>query len=73
METKLRSFIKAVSWRILGSLFTMGVVWAFTRQWKAAAAVGIIDTLAKIIIFYVHERLWLRISFGKRKGSEYQI
>lgn len=73
MESKLRSLIKAVSWRILGSLFTTFVIYLFTGKLKTAAAIGLIDTFAKVFIFYFHERLWLKINYGKLKVGEYQI
>ncbi len=72
MESKTRSLLKAVSWRCLGTFVTTTLVYFITGKVKAAATVGILDTLIKIIGFYVHERFWLKISYGK-KGAEYEI
>jgi len=73
METRLRSIVKAVTWRAGGTLVTFVVTLAISKQIDLAAKVGLLDTLVKIGAFYVHERLWHRVSFGKIKLPEYQI
>jgi uncharacterized membrane protein len=73
METHARSIVKAVSYRCLGSLVTFAVVFVMTRRLELAAGIGVLDTVLKIGAFYIHERLWHRISFGKIKPPEYQI
>lgn len=73
METHARSIIKAISYRLLGSMVTFGVVLLVTRKMDLAAGVGIMDTILKIGAFYFHERLWHRINFGKLKPPDYQI
>ncbi|MHC4254035.1 MAG: DUF2061 domain-containing protein [Planctomycetota bacterium] len=38
-----------------------------------AARIGILDTIIKIAAFYIHERFWIKLNFGKLKQPEYQI
>jgi uncharacterized membrane protein len=73
METHLRSLVKAGSWRLGGLLVTMTVVYAITRKAHVAATIGLADTLVKLVAYYVHERLWLRVKFGLRKPADYEI
>ncbi len=73
MESHGRSIAKAVTWRLGGFLVTSLVVWALTGQVALAASIGLLDTLIKVGAFYVHERLWLRIHFGRPKPPEYEI
>jgi uncharacterized membrane protein len=73
METHLRSIIKAVSWRIGGTLVTFLVTLIISKEVGLAAKVGLLDTFVKIGAFYFHERLWHRIDFGKVKQPEYHI
>jgi uncharacterized membrane protein len=73
METHARSIVKAVSYRLVGSLVTFAVVLVMTKKLDLAAGIGVLDTILKIGAFYFHERLWHRISFGKIKPPEYQI
>ena len=73
METRRRTLVKSCSYRVVGGLVTMSVAYAATGQMSAAAAIGLIDTLVKLGVFYAHERLWLRIDYGRVKDPEYQI
>ena len=63
-EDHLRSIVKAVSWRLLGTFATVGIVYIYTGEVVLAAEVGIFELLSKICIFYAHERIWARIPWG---------
>ena len=65
-ESRLRSALKAVSWRFWATVTTMVLVYAFTGTVKIALAIGCIEVVIKIIIYFLHERLWDRIRFGKK-------
>ena len=54
-------------------IITTSVVWMVTGQGKLAASVGLADTMVKLLAYYVHERCWLKIRFGRVKPPEYQI
>ena len=73
METHLRSIAKAITWRAGGTVVTFMVVWIVAGELTLAAQIGILDTVIKIGVFYVHERFWNHLSFGKQKPPEYQI
>jgi uncharacterized membrane protein len=73
METHLRSIAKAVSYRIVGTVVTFTVALVISGNVDLAVKVGLFDTLVKVGAFYVHERLWHRVNFGKLKPPEYQI
>lgn len=65
METRARSLAKAISWRIFATLTTMLLVFAFTGNWAVSEGVGLTELVSKIIIYYVHERVWNLLRFGK--------
>jgi uncharacterized membrane protein len=67
METKKRSFLKALSWRILASAITGGIVFFVTQKGAMAIGIGIIDSLIKIFVYFFHERLWMAIPYGRVK------
>ena len=73
METHWRSIAKAVTWRTGGTIVTCLVAWLLTGSLDMAAKIGLVDTAVKIGAFYLHERVWIRLSFGKMKPPEYQI
>lgn len=73
METRARSIVKALTWRTGGLLITVGVTWAVTGRPGLAALVGAGDTLVKLFAYYFHERLWLKVRYGRLCAPEYEI
>ena len=73
MESHIRSIVKAVTWRIGGTLVTFVVALILTKKLELAIQIGLVDTILKIGVFYGHERLWNRIKFGREKKPEYYI
>jgi len=66
-ETVRRSIVKAVSWRAFGSAATAALVFLFTRRAALSLGIGLLESLSKIILYFVHERCWNRIGFGKHE------
>ncbi len=64
-ESSLRSLFKAVTWRLCGSLDTTILTFLFTGNLKLSVAIGGTEVMTKIALYYMHERFWTRISFGK--------
>ncbi len=69
-----RSMVKAISWRIVGTMDTTLVSFLVTGQIKLALGIGFIEMFTKVALFYCHERIWNRISLGKVEAPiDYQI
>jgi adenylylsulfate kinase len=66
-ESRSRSIVKALSWRILATLTTGALVYAFTGRLDWAAYVGGLEAIIKLLFFYAHERAWNRINFGRKE------
>ncbi|HEV8612663.1 MAG TPA: adenylyl-sulfate kinase [Gemmatimonadales bacterium] len=66
-ESHSRSVAKALSWRIFGTIVTSALVYVFTRRLVVSLAVGAVEFLSKIGLFWLHERLWDRLSWGKKR------
>jgi uncharacterized membrane protein len=73
MESNTRSLAKAVSYRLLGSATTAVIVFLWTGQGAVSVGAGLLDMFAKIGLYFLHERLWNHISFGRPKPPEYEI
>lgn len=73
VESKSRSIMKAVSYRVLGSSATAVIGFILTRRVALSAELGILDMVLKIGLYFLHERLWNHISFGRAKRPEYEI
>jgi sulfate adenylyltransferase large subunit len=65
-ETHARSLAKAVSWRATGSIDTFVVAFVITGNPKIAGSVAVTEIVTKILIYYLHERVWAWIPWGKR-------
>ncbi len=73
METRSRSICKALTWRVGGLVMTTAVAWVATGRLDLAVSIGALDTAVKLAAYYFHERLWLKVSFGRPKPPEYEI
>jgi sulfate adenylyltransferase large subunit len=65
-ETHARSLAKALSWRTTGSLDTFLVAFVISGSPKLAGSVAVTEIMTKILIYYLHERVWALIPWGKR-------
>lgn len=63
--TRSRSFAKALSYRIWGTLSSWAVVYALTNKGSLATLVAFWETVVKVFIYYAHERGWNKISWGR--------
>ena len=64
-ENPLRSVAKTVSWRIVGTMDTIGISWLLTGEVETALAIGSVELVTKMVLYFGHERVWNRIKFGK--------
>ena len=65
-ETSTRSLLKTISWRVVATLTTATIVWLVTGRLTLALAIGGIEAVTKMVLYYGHERLWDRIRLGRR-------
>ena len=73
MESNYRSLFKAVSYRVLGSAATALIVFVLSGKPLLSLGTGALDMVSKIGLYYLHERVWERIAFGRPKPPEYEI
>ena len=64
-EFKKRSIVKAISWRLVGTMDTFLLSLIITKKVSYAATISIAEVVTKICIYYVHERIWNKIIWGK--------
>ncbi|GGX06005.1 DUF2061 domain-containing protein [Aquimarina muelleri] len=64
-EKPVRSIVKAISWRIVGTLDTLIVSYLLTGEMALATSIASIDFVTKMILYFFHERIWNRIKWGK--------
>ncbi len=64
-DSKLRTLTKAFTWRVTATLTTMTLVLIFTGKLDTAIEVGALELIAKMLFYYLHERGWAKIGFGR--------
>ncbi len=73
MESHARSIAKAISYRVLGSIFTGLLVYVLSGNARMSLSAGVADWVIKIGLYFLHERIWNHISFGRTRPPEYEI
>lgn len=64
-EKPIRSVVKSLSWRTIGTLDTILISWVITGQLDLAFSIGGIELVTKMVLYFFHERLWNSIKWGK--------
>ena len=64
-DTAARSFARAVTWRVLATLTTVILVFVFTGEIFLAVGIGIVEIIAKMLLFFIHERMWDHVTWGR--------
>jgi uncharacterized membrane protein len=59
-----RSIAKAISWRVTGSVDTFILSWIITGNAAIAGTISALEVITKIVLYYAHERVWLKIRWG---------
>ena len=64
-EKPLRSIVKSISWRIIGTLDTILISWIITGELALAFSIGSVELVTKMVLYFFHERIWNNIKWGK--------
>jgi len=77
-EPRSKSFLKSVSWRIIGIIWLWFIAWAFTQSLVQTSLTTIIHHTIFIVVFYLHERVWQKIKVNEKykpyiKSFTYEI
>ncbi|HEY9169288.1 MAG TPA: DUF2061 domain-containing protein [Lutibacter sp.] len=65
-EKPIRSIVKAISWRIVGTVDTIIISWFITGELTMALSIGSIEVLTKMVLYYGHERIWNLVKWRKQ-------
>lgn len=72
-ETNKRSVAKGISWRVFATTTTIIIVYIFFGRLDLAIAAGVIETFAKIALYWAHERAWVKIKWGRKKIEPFNL
>jgi len=59
-----RHIIKTFSWRLIGTLDTIMISGLILGSFLNGGKIGFIETFTKIILYYLHEKLWYKFNYG---------
>jgi uncharacterized membrane protein len=65
IETTRRSLVKTISWRITGSGATFLIAYILIGNFAVAGIIGITQVISNTILYYIHERLWNKVNWGR--------
>lgn len=69
MSKHKRAILKAISWRLIGTLSTIILFYIMTGDMSIGLSFGGIDVTIKFILYYLHERLWDNSKSGQKKDT----
>lgn len=72
-DTNTRSIVKGISWRLFATTTTVIIVYIFFGRLDLAIAAGIIETVAKIALYWAHERIWVKIRWGRKRIEPFNL
>lgn len=64
-QSHKRHLVKALTWRIIGTLDTMLLTWWISGNPLMGMKVGLAEILTKIVLYYIHERIWYKVNVSK--------
>ena len=59
-----RHLLKTISWRIVGTLDTVALGWLVSGDPNVGMAIGSLELVTKMVLYYIHERMWYKMDFG---------
>ncbi len=72
-ETNKRTIVKGISWRVVATTTTMIIVYLFFGRLDLAIATGLIESVLKVGLFWLHEKAWFKIRWGKKRIEPFNL
>lgn len=60
---------KTISWRVLGTAGTIIIAWLISGNLEIGLKIGAVELVAKMLLYFLHERLWHHISLRSTKDN----
>ena len=64
-DSKFRSLVKTLSWRVTGSAATFLIAWGIGGNLAIAGTIAMIQIVANTLLYYLHERVWNIVTWGR--------
>lgn len=70
INSRVRHILKAISWRLLGSIDTIILTFLLTGSLISGISVSVVEIVTKTFLYYLHERLWFKYKYFKNIPSK---
>jgi len=64
-DSNSRSLVKTITWRVTGSSATFLIAYLLIGNFAVAGVIGVTQLISNTILYYVHERIWNKVGWGK--------
>ena len=68
--SRKRHLLKTITWRFIGTLDTMLIAWMISGDPLVGVSIGGVELFTKMILYYIHERVWYKSNFGVNKKDK---
>lgn len=65
-DSARRSLVKTITWRLTGSGATFLISWLITGDLGVASAILGVHFVTNTALYFIHERVWTHIHWGKK-------
>ena len=69
-KTYKRHIAKTLTWRLIGTIDTIFLSWIVTGNPLTGLKIGLSEVITKMLLYYVHERVWFNIKAGVTKNGD---
>lgn len=60
-----RHLAKTITWRLVGTIDTILLSWLITGDAFVGLQIGLVETITKLILYFLHERVWFKLNLDK--------
>lgn len=64
-NSRKRHIAKTITWRIVGTIDTVLLAWLISGDPMIGLQVGFAEVVTKMILYYIHERVWFKVNLSK--------
>lgn len=65
-----RHVMKTITWRLVGTIDTILIGWIISGDPLIGLKIGSVEVITKMVLYFLHERLWYKTNFGVRKKDK---
>jgi uncharacterized membrane protein len=69
-DSNKRHIFKTFTWRAIGTIDTIVLSWIITGNPLTGLKIGGLEVITKMVLYFLHEKLWYRINFGLDKRNK---